>query len=148
MLQYLFSVVTRSSGRLHSELTIDFAELAEWSQSSVFFLDEAGALNAGLGIPTVLCLSPPSLSLNFLPPSPLSPRALLARSLGGSKSGLCAAASSFLHALSSYSTSPSEVAVADGSAPNLLAQLSGTPCPLQLHLQARLLLECVRSFSC
>ena len=147
MLQYLFSVVTRSSGRLHSELTIDFAELAEWSQSSVFFLDEAGALNAGLGIPNV---SFSSLPLPQLPPSlsPLSPRALLARSLGGSKSGLCAAASSFLHALSSYSTSPSEVAVADGSAPNLLAQLSGTPCPLQLHLQARLLLECVRSFSC
>ena len=65
MLQYLFSVVTRSSGRLHSELTIDFAELAEWSQSSVFFLDEAGALNAGLGIPNV---SFSSLPLPQLPP--------------------------------------------------------------------------------
>ena len=87
MLQYLFSVVTRSSGRLHSELTIDFAELAEWSQSSVFFLDEAGALNAGLGIPNVSFSSLPlSPSTSSLPPLSLRARCSLAR-LAGRKAG-------------------------------------------------------------
>ena len=38
---YLFEAVTRSSGRLHSELTIDFADLAEWSQSSGWYFFHA-----------------------------------------------------------------------------------------------------------